>query len=150
MVDVALVLSIWGALLSTALAGLRVWEISQKGPKLRVRHHFTPSRDTGNTITIENVSATPAMISYWRLVWAKVERGRFIEGLQVGSPDARREIETLIIPAHDSRVLRFTGDEHFGWGTTTSSLGCLYLLLRIPGRNREQKLLVYNPNAPIA
>lgn len=147
--DPAFVLALWGAILSTGLAALRVWEFATRGPSLVSRRHFSPSPEQGNTITIENTSATPAMISYWELVWVSGRHPPFNEKRRVGSPDARSPIKTMTIAPHSTVDLLFSGQEYFGWGAGTESMGRLFLKLHMAGRRKPRWLFVYDPKEPI-
>jgi hypothetical protein len=60
----------WGAILSTALAGIKISEVWRERVRLSTSYSFSNSdyRKT-NEIIIENPSKTPVMISYWELLW---------------------------------------------------------------------------------
>jgi hypothetical protein len=147
---ITLALGAWGALLSTVLAAIRIWELARKGPKLAVRYHFTSLPEEGHTITIENFSETPAMISYWQLVWATRRRGGYIEKQKAASPDARHEIKTITILPHETHAMRFADEDYFGWGIATRPMGQLYLKLFVPGRKKPRWMFVYDPSAPVS
>lgn len=104
-------LSTWGALLATVLAGLRMWEFSRGRQRLSTSYLFTSDPERGNEITIENSSDRPAMISYWELAWADRRFGRTLFERIEEMPDEGSYDVT--IPPHARHTLHFVDGHHF-------------------------------------
>ena len=64
----AIIISIWGAILSTILAGLKIWEIY-------VSYAFDSRPEEGNKIIVYNLSKTFIMINYWEVLFIKRHYG---------------------------------------------------------------------------
>jgi hypothetical protein len=58
----AIIISIWGAILSTILAGLKIWEIYCDRMRLDVSYAFDSRPEEGNKIIVYNLSKTFIMI----------------------------------------------------------------------------------------
>jgi hypothetical protein len=140
---ISIILAIWGALLSTGLAGIKILEVWRERLRLSTSYSFSHPDYGGNEIVIENPSKTPVMISYWELLW---RRRRY---LKLETTNGRFPLEgycNITIGAHTRHTLEFTEQEYFDWGHATIKMGKLYLKLHIVGRSKPVLLKVYDPN----
>lgn len=138
----SIALAIWGAILSTGLAAIKVLEVWQQRMRLTTSYCFTSDPEQGNNIVIENPSKTPVMISYWELLW--VRRSFFRIVVNDGEfPD--EGYCNITIGPHSRHVLNFRDQHHFAMGRLSSRKEKLYLKLYVVGRRRPVWLQVYNP-----
>ncbi len=140
----SMILAVWAAVISSALACIKIWEVWRDRLHLSTSYEFSAPGYGGNRIIVENPSKTPVMISYWELLWIKRRRvtrettgGRF--------PD--EGYCDITIPAHGRHVLKFDDEEYFDWGHSTIPKGKLYLRLDIIGRRRPLTLKIYDPSS---
>lgn len=133
----------WAAILSTALAAIKVWEVFQDRPHLQTSYSFSGSPDHENLIVIINSGSTPALVGYWELTWA--QRYWFwtrFERLEEAADDGRCD---MTIPAHDRVRLIF---QEQNWFPTRDKIGGrpvgLYLKLYLAGRRRCLWLKVWD------
>lgn len=111
----SLIVAAWGAILSTLLAGRRVWEVWRDRHRIDIGYSFCSDEGEGNTISIRNVSGRPLILSYWELQYG---RGRWpftrFETFQSPEPE---EVSDCKIEPYTSYPLTFTDAEHFDWGS---------------------------------
>jgi hypothetical protein len=81
-----LLLAVWSTVLSTALAGLKIWEVSRDRLRLTATYVFSVRPEDGNEVIIQNVSKTPALITYRELMWAHRRLGRTVFERMAGYP----------------------------------------------------------------
>jgi hypothetical protein len=141
---ISIVLGIWGAILSTALAGIKILEVWRERLRLSTSWSFSnPDYCKRNEIVIENPSKTPVMISNWELLW---RRRRVFKCEITGGRFLQEGYYNITIAAHGRHTLEFTGQEYFDWGRATVKMGKLYLNLYVVGRRSPVLLKVYDPN----
>ena len=63
------ILAVWGALLSTFLAGVKFWELWNNRLKVDISALWTGSEDIGHSITIRNLSSFPVILIGWELFY---------------------------------------------------------------------------------
>lgn len=143
---IAVGLAAWGAMLSTLLAVVRIWETRREGLRLSASYGFHSDPDEGNEVIVLNTSKLPVMVSYWELVWGHYSWGRFIIDEEEWKFPLTPEDMDFTVPPHSKHALRFVGGEHFEWGPSSSKRGKIYLRLHIVGRHRRVTLLVYDPD----
>jgi hypothetical protein len=134
------VLAIWGALLSTVLAGVKLWEMHRARPRITTSYSLSAPDQGGNQIILENASSTPVMVSYWELHLRKRK------GFRVETVSGRFPNEgycNITIGAHSRHVLSFEDEEYFSWGVSEQDGAVWWLKLHIVGRGRPVWLRVY-------
>jgi hypothetical protein len=63
-------LTVWGAVLSTGLACIKVWESFWKDRiRLATSYSFVGEGGPASTISVANLSALPVLVSSWELAW---------------------------------------------------------------------------------
>lgn len=138
-------LSIWGAVVSTGLAGVKLWEIFRDRQRLSISYFFTSDPHRGNQIVISNPTKTPVMIEGWNLAWKKY---KFFSLHSVDALTSYPEdgIAEITVPAYGRHTIDFTEQYYFEWGQSVRRLGKLYLVLNVVGRKKPLTLFVYNPS----
>jgi hypothetical protein len=121
-------LAVWGAILSTILALIKIWEVYQG----RFRIEITPSLSSperGNTFTVTNLSKNQININYYKLFWAKkLSDSDSYQFLDTGIEEEGCNIK---IPAHSNCVLKFHDQYYFSWGQQMQKKGNLYISLSL-------------------
>lgn len=126
-----LLLSAWGAFVSTLLAGVKLWELYRQRARLIVSYSFS-SPENGNDIILYNPTNVPVLIDYWELLWIKKKlfhRSRITIG---EFPD--EGVCEIAIPAHSRYVLSFREQRYFDWHAGTASRGDIFIRLHVVGR----------------
>ena len=133
-------LAIWGAVLSTVLASLKILEIRREWPRVTTSYSMSDAEHGGNEVIIENASKTPIMISYWELL---LQKRKFLrrETLNGRFPD--EGYCNITIAAHSRHTLHFKDQQSFPWGQSTLDGSVWYLKLHIVGRSKPICLKVY-------
>ncbi len=128
-------LAVWGAILSTILAGLKVWEIRQNHFRVETSYNLTSSETEGNEIYIRNLNNRPITIEHWVLEWQKEFWPFKKTDLIAMSQDisAGRKID-----AYDNLTLRFADEDYFSTGKPLSDGKSLYLKLHLVGKRRPK------------
>lgn len=135
-------LSIWGGILSTILAIIKIWEVRYKDrPRFATAYAFTDMPGEPNTITIANLSSLPVQVSHWALAWHP-RRFQWNPGKVMDVTPEDRGWQ-FSIKGHDSHTIEFSDDEKFEWGHRAASGRDLILTLSIFGQRRPIKLKVY-------
>jgi hypothetical protein len=129
-----LVLTIWGAGLSTILAGIKIWEIYRDRKRMLVSYLFAGNDETGDKITLQNLSKSALMIEHWELLW--VTRKFFFLKKIVPIHIFNYENGHLNLPASSTQSLDFNGQYHFNWNPEIENNVKLFIKLRIVGRKR--------------
>ncbi|MCW3696781.1 hypothetical protein [Burkholderia cenocepacia] len=130
----------WGALLSTALAAIKIWELWRDRHRIDVGYSFCSDEQQGNTITIRNVSGRPLILCYWELQlrhghWPRARYNTF----RTPEPD---EVNDYRLEPYSSYPLVFTDYEHFDYDLVAPRGGPVYIRLHFAGR-RPMRLIAY-------
>lgn len=135
-----IIIAVWGAVLSTVLGSIKIWEVYQSRPQVSVSYLVTSDPEHGNEIFVENTSATPLMITYWEL---ELRERRFLRHSVVNGryPDGGYYHTT--VEAFGRHMLRFGDGEWFSTSDLKKKRQAWYLKLHIAGRRRPVDLLVY-------
>jgi hypothetical protein len=134
--DLTLWLAAWGALLSSVLAGIKIWEfIRDSRLGLSTLYSFSSNPESGNEIILVNTSKTPILIDYWELVWAKRFWGKVKFERCIEYPD--EGYSNISVDPHSRYSLNFAEARYFN---TLRELGghrvALYLKLHLAGRSK--------------
>lgn len=65
----AVLLAWWGAILSTILACIKIWEVWRDRFQIDVSYYFSGNESIGNTVRIRNLSMRPCILEYWELLY---------------------------------------------------------------------------------
>ena len=134
-------IALWGALLSTVLAAIKIMEWWRDRNRLEIDFSSTTSESIGNSIVIRNLYAKPIIIKHWELFLAHDRRGKqaseAIESADFDSGDQ-------IVGPNASIVWTFCDDHYFSTSDKALKGRSVYLKLCIAGRKpMTRKLYPY-------
>lgn len=134
----ALALSSWGAVVSTALAGIKAWEVWRDRFRIELDYSFTTSADRGNRISIHNLSAQPLILSHWELLYGDRKASkRSLEHVDSGDFDS----PPRAIASHATLDLHFDEERHFAWGAEFLKGRFVYIRMHFAGRKPVLRLV---------
>ena len=141
-----LALSIWGALLSTALAAAKGLEMWRGRFRLETNYSFSTPPYGPNTISIFNLGPQPIIVRYWDVAWVmRGRKGQIQERVVAEGDPTDPGSHQFSIEAHSARSVPLDfEDMPFDWSAKAQDQGKLMLRLMIAGRGRV-KLMVWNP-----
>jgi hypothetical protein len=122
-------LALWGAVLSTLLAGVKILEVWRDRFRIDVAYNFNDAPEVGNEILVRNLAAIPIIVSYWELVWLSGSWPFRTESMLI-SPEG--EVSDIRIDARSTQALTFTEENHFNWEPRNGRR--LYIRLWVAGR----------------
>ncbi|WP_297529398.1 hypothetical protein [Thiohalobacter sp.] len=128
----------WGALLSTFLALVKLWELWNDRFRIDIGYNFTGAPDIGNEIFVRNLSSKPIILSYWELLYGSGKWPfRKLEEIESPGPDAC----DIRIDPHSSKTFTFAEENYFDWGLKTLKGRKIYMRLYVAGRRPVVKKL---------
>ena len=133
-------IAIWGAVLSSFLGGIKVWELWRSRRKIEVSYGFDSRPEVGNEIIIRNISDKPMIITYWELQFCVFNWFRWVPDKTENPGEDRHDI---FVAAHTSLSLPFRGECFFKWGRDAFKGKRLYLELQIAGKSKPIRFFVY-------
>jgi hypothetical protein len=129
--DLKDLMAVWGGLLSTVLAGIKVFEWWRDRDRLDISFGSTSSVEHGNQIQIRNLSIRPIIIKHWELFFAFDSKGirdyELVESAEYDDSD-------LTIAAHASKQWNFCEARYFSTSEKQLRGRSIYLRLSIAGR----------------
>lgn len=133
-------LAMWGAGLSTLLAGVKLWELWRNHFRVEVSYNFTGSQEEGHEIYVRNLNNRPITLEHWELEWRYGEWPSIKSDLIAMAEDfsAGRKIE-----AYDSTTLRFINEYYFSMRPVSNGK-TLYIKLHFVGKKRPITMKVYS------
>lgn len=137
MDDVTIGLALWGAVLSTALGFLKVWEFWHDRFRIEVVRDFSSDEERGNKITIRNLNSYPVILGYWELLWVS-GHWPFRNEAEISAPELDDLADTRI-EAHSPLTLTFSGMDHFDWDAKARQGRRMYIRLHLAGRRPLMK-----------
>lgn len=117
-------IAIWGAVLSTGLALLRLWELYRNYFNIDVS--YNPK--TGDEIYIRNLTNRPITAEHWELQWRKSQYSKPVSITMEQDFSQGRRIEP-----HGSITLRFDMEDYFNVPRTSNNQK-LYIKLYFVGK----------------
>lgn len=136
--DVKDLMAVWGGLLSTGLAGIKVFEWWRDRDRLDISFGSSTSVEHGNQIQIRNLSSRPIIITHWELFLAFDSKGKrdceFVDSADYDDGD-------LTISAHASTQWNFCEARYFSTSGKHLRGRSIYLRLCIAGRKDLTKKL---------
>lgn len=136
------ILSLWGALVATGLAGIKIWETFWKD-RLRLDTSYMLTGETGGAheITVANLSPKPVQVVSWTLAYEPKLFHWRVKRMDV-SPDWQ-DIGKFKIDGHSSFTLSFGEENQFPWGWKARKGRKLCLDLKIYGRKKPKRLIIF-------
>lgn len=129
--DVKDLMAVWGGLLSTCLAGIKVFEWWRDRDRLDISFGSSTSVEHGNQIQIRNLSNRPIIIKHWELFFAFDPKGK--KGFEIVE-SADYDDGDLTIAAHTSKQWNFCEERYFSTSDKHLRGRSIYLRLCIAGR----------------
>ena len=133
-------LALWGALLSTLLAAVKLWELWSSRLRVEVSHNFTGSESIGNEVIIRNLGSRPFLITYWELLWRQRSFIRWKQSHSIGADEYNEDIK---VGPHSSIKLTFREENHFDWGASALRGRTIFIRLYIAGKSKPILRKVY-------
>lgn len=131
------IIAAYGAVLSTTLLGIKLWEIRKDRFKLASGIGWSIGEEHNNVITIVNQNKNPITILYYELFWAKkLKNDTSHKILDVGNEQGC----FIEIPAFSTKELNFSGQRYFRPKSDNSSL---YISISVAGRKKAIVLKLY-------
>jgi transcriptional antiterminator Rof (Rho-off) len=131
----------WGAVISSILAGIRIFEFWRERFRIEVSCTLRGGESLGNTIQIRNISSKPIIVSSWEVVYVS-GRWPFDDYQDVVCSD--HDSGDLRIESHSTLELNFTGQDYFSWSQKDLCGRRVFIRIYIAGRGSVFKLL-YSP-----
>ena len=105
--------AVWGAVLSTILALLKIHEMWRARERIDRGYDFKSLPELGNDVIIRNLSAKPQILTYWELQWRKRRLFRWHISERVSSDEYFQDIQ---IPPYSIKSLTFRVEDYFDLG----------------------------------
>ena len=121
----------WGAILSTLLASVKLWELWRDRFRIDIGRNFTSDPNIGNEIFIRNLSSKPVLLSYWELL-----HGSRIWPFQkfTGFESPSQDVSDIRIEPHSSKTFLFSDADYFSLSPKSLKGRKIYMRLYIVGR----------------
>ena len=126
-------LALWGAILSSALAAIKVYEFWVNRNRFELDYFIRPEESGGNTILIRNLFSKKQTITYWVLQRRKRKFWVFWSSHNLDGPDDD-DLCNIEIDAFSSYKLNFEDCSYFPAGKRELGKDKLMLQLRIAGK----------------
>jgi len=110
-ITLPLILSAWGAILSSILAFIKIAEALDNRFKIGTDYMFRGDPDLGNEICIQNLSGKPVLLTYMELFYKKESWLPFKKKYELWSPED--ELLNSKIESHSSKTFNFARGDHF-------------------------------------
>lgn len=111
------VASVWGALLSTVLGGLKIWEMFWKDRvRLYSTYNLTGPGGPDSTVTTANLTPLPVMVRGWSLVWEPRALRFWAKSNDVTPYEARG----FMVKGHTTFEMSFDEETRFAWDWKTA------------------------------
>jgi len=142
MADLAPWVALWGAVVSTVLAAVRLWEFqNQKRITLDSTYVFRGHPDLDDEIVIANLSLLPVLVSGWKLEWRPKWFGSRAQVIDV-TPDFQDELSCFTVSGHSRHTLTFSNEDKISFGSRVSQGRKLILELSCFGRVHPVRLRI--------
>jgi len=126
-IDLAIVLSLWGATLSTALAAIKIYESWGGRFQIEISPIFRSSPELGNDISIKNLSSKPVLLEYFEVFSKQKGKERSIWSPEDSWLNVR-------IDSNDTKVYNFSESDFF-----SSKHSPIYIRLYFAGQKSITK-----------
>jgi hypothetical protein len=121
----------WGAILSTALAVVKIFELWRDRFRVEVSYSLVGDEEIGNTVFIRNLSGRPFILTYWELFYASRYLARWrAEAIQ----DREFDAGDYKVEPFSTLPLRFSEAKYFSWHENALRGRAIYIRLHLAGR----------------
>lgn len=108
--EITLLLAIWGSVLSTLLAGFKLFEYWNNRFKIEVAPLFRSVPELGHDISIKNLSPKPILLEYMEFFKKDGENIVYLWSPEDSFINVR-------IEPYDNKLFNFREGDYFGWNT---------------------------------
>ena len=133
-------IALWGAVLSTLLALVKIWEVWSARRRIEISYSFMGVPEEGNDIIIRNISDKPFIVTFWELQFCEKKLLRWVP-YKTESPDEYNQ--DMCIQGHSTKTLNFSNHYYFEWGHKYLAGKRIYLKLYIAGKRKPVRYFVY-------
>jgi hypothetical protein len=130
-VSLTTILAVWGALLSTALAGVKLREVWQARFRVEVVACLTGSEELGHTVLVRNLAGNPVILGYWEVVRIS---GRWPFQKEVCLVSLDEHATDSSIAAYSTLSLSFREQDQFPWAPASLEGDRIFIRLHFAGR----------------
>lgn len=136
----------WGAVLSTALAAVKGFELWRDRFRIRTSYSLTTDAERGNGVSILNLSGRPVILQHWELLrgttcWFDRRLTPLTDNVAMHDEPASHRID-----AYDTHTITLADEYHFDWGPKALQGQSIYLRLYIAGRRPILKKVYSDSN----
>ncbi|MDO8826611.1 hypothetical protein [Methylophaga sp.] len=121
----------WGAILSTVLAVVKLFELWRDRDRVGVSYNFTGNESIGNEILIRNLSSRPLILAHWELLYCSgrwpIRKFKSFESAEFDAGDRKLE-------PYATHALHFSCANYFSWGHKALNGRRIFIRLHIAGR----------------
>jgi hypothetical protein len=127
----SIIIAWWGALLSTSLALIKLWEVWRDRFQIEVTYCLRGEPSLGNDILIRNLTNRPLILAHWELFYriGKWPRNEY-ESLHMADMDDGDQR----IDAYSTLKLHFANENYFSWNNKALDGRSIYIHLHVAGR----------------
>lgn len=133
-VETTLLLSLWGAFLSTVLGVLKFFEYWNNRFRVRVTWILRGSEEEGHDVSIQNLSSKPLLLEYLE-IFSKTSNDGGTPKEYLWTPEDSW-LNARIAP-HDTKVYNFSEADYFSWNKKH-----IYIRLYFAGRRPITKKII--------
>jgi hypothetical protein len=133
-------IALWGAVLSTILGLIKIYELWSSRRKVEITCYFDSRPEVGNDVIVRNISDKQIILTYWQLLFYKKEKFRWKE---FNSEEPCEDAHDILIPPHSSKKFNFSEQYYFSWGVKAMENKRIYFKIFIAGKKRPIKSLMH-------
>lgn len=131
-------LAIWGALLSSSLGVVKLFELWRDRHHIEVGYSFTSDEVVGNAVIIRNLSNRQIIVTHWELFISRDKKGILeLDVLNYADYDS----DDFLIPANSTRTLSFNEASFFNTSYKFLRDRKIYIKLCIAGKSAVTHLV---------
>ena len=121
----------WGAILSTLLALIKVWELWRDRFRVEIDGCFSTSQEIGHEICVRNLSPKPIIMTHWEIFYGSgIWLFRKEHSFQTKDYDTN---DTTIAP-YSTHLLSFRDENYFSIAAKVLKGRPIYIRIYIAGR----------------
>jgi hypothetical protein len=134
-------IALWGALVSTSLAVVKLWEIWRDRRRLSTTYAFSSHPKHNQKIFIANLSKDPLMLTLIELYQSQKKMFRR-KKTRLLAPD--KIIHAVVIPSKSFYTIEYSEEDNFPDPFKNDEWNHLFLELHVAGERKAIKLTVRN------
>jgi hypothetical protein len=135
---ITVILGAWGAVLSTVLAAVKIWEIWRDRHRIEIGYNFTSHEGIGSAVFIRNLSGRAFLLSYWELLYG-TGRWPFRKFIEFRSQEF--DMNDVRIEPYSTHTLSFCDEHYFGTNLSALKGRKIYIRAHVAGRKPMLRLV---------